>query len=254
MSLARQHRQKVEAAHSAARPSTAVTKGPDHTYRLLQLKLAEDKRLLKSIESIARKIETKRTLLPYYDHWISAVLEHGRGEQDDLLITLMLWHLDTGSLQTGLRIADYALRHRLSMPQGHSRKVPTVVAEEIADVVRHQQEAGQPVDIDLLEQAIDLTDSHDMPDPVRAKLLKALAVAIEPDQLNRAISLYGRALALDPKCGVKTHYSRLLKQRDTASRPARPDGADPESDPESVQRVCPPSDYSDVSDSDDGAA
>lgn len=242
MSLARQHRQKIEAACAAAQPAAAVASGPNHTYRLLQLKLAEDRRLLKSIESIARKIDTKRSLLPYYDHWITAVLEHGTGDADPVLMTLLLWHLDTGSYATALRIARYALRHGLSMPEGHSRKVPCVIAEEIADHASTQQAAGLPIDVDALQETLALTADQDMPDQVRAKLHKALAQELESTDLPRALTHYQRALEYNPRCGVKTQYARLRKQLASASSPARPDGAAPEASL-TAETGCPPSDY-----------
>ena len=57
--------------------------------------LYEDKRKLKEIRSIETKIELKRKLLPNYEPYINGVLAGGKGAQDDVLMMVMLWRLDT---------------------------------------------------------------------------------------------------------------------------------------------------------------
>lgn len=39
---------------------------------------------------------------------MNGVLEQGKGAQDDILMTVMLWRLDTGDIAGALEIARYA--------------------------------------------------------------------------------------------------------------------------------------------------
>lgn len=56
---------------------------------------------------------------------MNGVLEQGKGAQDDILMTVMLWRLDTGDIAGALEIARYALKYGLTMPGKH-RRTPAV--------------------------------------------------------------------------------------------------------------------------------
>nr|WP_239831335.1 phage terminase small subunit [Yersinia enterocolitica] len=77
------------------------------------LKLNEDKRKLKQVRSQERKAELKRQLLPDYLPWVSGVLSEGKGAQDAIVMTIMIWRLDAGDIPGALDIARYALRYQL---------------------------------------------------------------------------------------------------------------------------------------------
>jgi hypothetical protein len=57
------------------------------------VKLAADQRTLKAIFGKELKATKKRELLPFYLPWVSGVLEQGKGAQDDIVMTVMLWRL-----------------------------------------------------------------------------------------------------------------------------------------------------------------
>ncbi|EKN3592763.1 phage terminase small subunit, partial [Yersinia enterocolitica] len=67
-------------------------------YELMLLKLNEDKRKLKQVRSQERKAELKRQLLPDYLPWVSGVLSEGKGAQDAIVMTIMIWRLDAGDI------------------------------------------------------------------------------------------------------------------------------------------------------------
>ncbi|GHL38942.1 hypothetical protein ECZU27_41080 [Escherichia coli] len=85
------------------------------------VKLAADQRTLKAIYSKELKAAKKRELLPFWLPWVNGVLEQGKGAQDDILMTVMLWRLDTGDIAGALEIARYALKYGLTMPGKHRR-------------------------------------------------------------------------------------------------------------------------------------
>ncbi|MFD0321973.1 phage terminase small subunit [Lysobacter gummosus] len=203
------------------------------------MKLAEDRRRLKLVQSVERKIEVKRKLLPEYAPWVEGVLGSGRGGQDAVLMFVLVWHIDAGNYADALRIADYALRFDLAMPDTYQRTTATVIAEQIADAALIAQAAGAAFSLGVLSQADELTRDKDMPDEVRAKLHKALGVGymakageapfsgaprgwaeIARDHLRRALQLHDRV-------GVKKEIERLdraLNKSDPALRQAENGG------------------------------
>lgn len=208
-SLAKKHKQSVIAQSEVAKPTS---EGFGSNYDMLNLKLVEDRRTLHSIQSILGKIAKKSELLPHYDDWINATLSTGTGKSDPLLTTLMLWHIDVGNFERGLDIADYALKHRLTMPDNHQRNLATVVAEEVADTAKRLMQAEQPFDEGQVLRASTMTADQDVPDQVRAKLAKIIGELTEEADPATALASYKMALQHDAKSGVKGSIKRLEKQ------------------------------------------
>lgn len=220
MTLARRHYQRTSAASASAgaAPGEQVNAS---AYELMLARLAEDRRRLKEVQSIERKIEVKRTLLPEYEPWVTGALESGRGGQDAVLMTIMVWRIDTGDYSGALQIAEYALAHDLVMPDHYQRGVPTVISEEIADRALAILSTGGEFDHVCLSTVEQLTRDCDMPDEVRAKVHKALGLALAAKAGNPPFagpSLHyaeiardhlRRALQLHDRVGVKKEIERL---------------------------------------------
>jgi tetratricopeptide (TPR) repeat protein len=199
-SLAQRHWQRQNAQQKE-------TPGVTRVNRLLQAKLATDRQRLKAIQSRERKIAVKRELLPSYTDYIDGVLHSGRGESDEILTTLMVWHIDVGEFERALTIAAYALRFGLRLPEHYARTLPTLLVEEIAEATLKQNVSGE-----ILAYLESLTAHYDMPDPVRAKLYKALGIVHQINDPPQAQSYFDRALTLHPACGVKQLIRRLERQ------------------------------------------
>lgn len=181
-------------------------------YELMLAALTEDRRRLREIQSIERKISVKRELLPAYADYCAGVLSAGRGAQDDVLLTVMVWRLDTGDWPGALDVAAYALSHGMIMPDQYQRTTACVVAEELADQALTALGSDQPFDISSLQRCLDLTACHDMPDEVRAKLHKALGLALRENHPGVALEHLRRALALHERVGVKKDIERLERE------------------------------------------
>lgn len=205
-----------------------IAAGPNPTYRLLQLKLREDKQALKAKQSIQAKIELKRDLVGHYDEWINATLSAGSGDPDTLLTTLMLWHIDIGSFGVALDIAEYALEHNLTMPDAHQRTLATVVAEEIAETAKKLASSNEISSEQVAQvlRASTITAAADMPDQVRAKLARQVGELTEADQPVFALEQYQTALKFDENSGVKGAIKRLSKQLTDESSPNSPENGD----------------------------
>lgn len=193
---------------------TNITAGPNQAYRMLQLKLREDKQELKSKQSIQAKIELKRDLVGHYEEWIDASLASGKGDQDNLLTTMMLWHIDIGNFGRALDIAEYTMKHDLKMPDAHQRTLATVVAEEIADTAKKLATSNEIDDEQIAQvlRASTITAEADMPDQVRAKLSRQVGELTEAVNPVFALDNYQNALRFDANSGVKGSIKRLEKQ------------------------------------------
>lgn len=240
MSLAQNHFMRTIASLdteaqvvAAGAPAEAARAPLAPEYELMCLQLRADKVRLKAIQSIEKKIELKRELLPTYDAWVQGRLDGaaagGRGVQDDVLITIMLWRIDVGDFDAVLPLAAYAIAHQLAMPEEFKRGVPCVLAEQMAESALKLLQAGQPAPA-ALQRVFDLVAGHDMPDEVKAKVHKALGLdaarkagdeaACTASGVPNAARIFKtqalvelkRALALNESCGVKGDIKRLEKE------------------------------------------
>ncbi|OBU84550.1 phage terminase small subunit [Chromobacterium subtsugae] len=208
MSYARAHFQRASAAKASA---LAVEDGPINctAYELMLVKLAEDKRRLKQVQSMEGKAAVKREVLPDYAPWVDGALQGGKGQPDDVLMTVLMWRIDAGDYNGALDIAEYALPHGLPLPDQFSRTTATAVAEEIADAAKRARDGKQPFELQTLTYTSELTDKHDMPDPVRAKLLKETGLAMAEAEPAAALEHLRRAQQLHGAVGVKKDIERI---------------------------------------------
>ena len=176
----------------------------------------------------------KRELLPEFEAYVAGVLEGGKGAQDDVLMTVMLWRLDVGDLEGGIEVAEYALRHGLDTPDRFERDTASIVAEQVAEEALARLEtpyedsergrtaaANDAADLVMhLSRAEALTRDADMHDQIRAKLHKALGYAYRGSlSLEESLEHLRRALQLNDRAGVKKDIEKLereLKQQQNA--------------------------------------
>ncbi|PKH63458.1 MULTISPECIES: phage terminase small subunit [unclassified Halomonas] len=222
-SPARRHYERVSAAQAAADAGTQPMQG--EAFELMQAALFEDYRRLKATQSIERKIEIKREILPNYSEYVAGVLEAGQGAQDDVLMRVMLWRIDAGDLGGAIAIARYALKHGLTPPDQFERGTAAIIAEEVAEQALKQLDLEEADFLTLLAHLIEveqLTQGADMHDQIRAKLFKALGYALRAaGQLPEAHTSLARALELNDRIGVKKDLERLERElrQNTATKP-----------------------------------
>lgn len=214
LTLAQRHQMRVRAERESAAPVDDSMAGAT-TYELQLMQLKQDQHRLKQMQSLDARNQLKPKLLPNYDDYVDGVLKGGTGAADEVLTTVMLWHLDTASFPRGLEIADYVITHKMSMPDRFARSVPTLVAEEIANAALAAYKQGLHFERSILERAEKLTAESDMPDEVRAKLEFALAKSIDPseesslDQLQQTAARLREAIRLHERVGAKKDLERV---------------------------------------------
>lgn len=220
------------------------------SYELQLAQLAQDRARLKQIQSQQGKQQLKRQILPAYVPYVDGVLSAGRGAQDDVLTTVMLWRIDAGDFAGGLDIAGYVIEHKLKMPDRFERTTGCLIAEEVADAALNAQKAGNHFDLDVLIRAGTLTADQDMPDQVQAKILlatgRAHAALVIDDtpgafdlvNLETARRCISSAIELHSNCGGKKdleRIDRLIKKFAPKEAPALVGQGEPLATVDSVQ-------------------
>lgn len=196
----------AKAAASAGAGETVV----GSQYELMLAKLYNDRRRLKDIQSIERKIEAKREILPEYSTWVDGALSAGKGGQDDVLTTLMIWNIDAANYEEALRIGRYVLEHDLTLPDQFERTPATVLVDEIADAALAAQKEEKPFPMQILLELQTITADLDMPDQARSKLHKAIGYELhQRGNLQDAKTHYERALELNDRIGVKRDLKEI---------------------------------------------
>lgn len=190
-------------------------------YELQLMQLAQDKNRLSQLQSIETRAALKKELIGPYLPWVEGVLQGDHGVQDDVLMTMLVWACDIGDLTLAVRIAEYAIRHNLAMPDQYKRTTATVIAEEAAEQSLKALKSEQQINVQELISIADLVAQQDMPDQVRAKLCKAIGYALRADkQLDDALPWLKKALEHDGKSGVKRDIELL--ERDIKKNSAKP--------------------------------
>lgn len=212
LSPARRHMMRQSAIEASQRGDNPLRHA--NGYELMLLKLNGDKRTLKKVHSKEKKAEVKRQLLPDYLPWVAGVLSEGRGSQDSILMTVMIWRLDAGDIPGALEIARYALRFGLLPPDTFKRNSTAyLLAEDVAEAAMRAWVAKQVIDPVPLLDTLEMTRDEDMPDQVRAKLHKIIGYVLRDkgDGLE-ALAHLKRALQLHDRCGVIKDIERLARE------------------------------------------
>lgn len=239
--LAHRHRVLAALAEEAGAESE-LTRANANEYELMLVKLDADRRRLKAVQSTERKVAVKRELLPAYRAWCEGVIASGSPRQDEVFMTVLIWTIDTGDFSTALPMAQHAIAHDLALPDRFQRTTACLIAEEMAETAFKHEGAELAADAPQLLACAELVAEADMPDEVRAKLLKACGYALraraeraEPSEHSaaeyfelrrQALECLTHALQLHDKCGVKKDIERLERELRQAS-PSPPDTAGP---------------------------
>jgi hypothetical protein len=214
LSPAQAHLMRVEAKRATAHavPGTEVDASASRAHSLMRAKLDTDRRRLKQVQSVERKIVIKHEILSDYDDYVAGVLASGQGVQDDVIGYVLTWRIDIGDYAGALDVARYVLDHNLSLPDRFERTPATLVAEEPAVQALKAYDAGKPFDIDVLETILALTAARDMPDQVRAKLHFAIGRHQAEQAPQRALDHLRRAVELHDKVGAKKDIEQLERR------------------------------------------
>lgn len=187
-------------------------------YEKMLYLLTRHKKDLKMLQSMERKAEFKKGILPHYLPWIEGVLKTGAGKQDNVLMTWLVWSIDCNEYELALQIADYALHQDLVLPDNFNRTVPTMLVEEFADKAKQAQKTQQSFDIAYLQRVEELTKDCDMPDESKARLFREMGLLLKDTSPQQALAYLERALTLNINIGVQGEVKKLRKQLNLANQ------------------------------------
>ncbi|WP_432786964.1 hypothetical protein AAEX37_01026 [Oligella sp. MSHR50489EDL] len=207
------HYLKVTSAKEAALAADFETMDGFSNYELMLIKLNSDRRRLRDIQSMSRKAEVKKEILPDYDTYVEGVLSGGKGVQDEMIVQLLIWSLDADDLERALPMIEYAVAHNMALPDSYNRNLATAVVDEFVASVLRMHQATDSYPLNEIERIKALTADKDMPDEALAKLYKVAGEAHEAENLlDEALKNYVRAYELNSRVGVKTQMNRLKKE------------------------------------------
>lgn len=219
---AQKHWQFHAATEAARRPEDAAHSTEwERMYHRFRL----DKKRLSEIQGTTRKVALKRELLPSYQGWTDGILSSNSGRPDEIFITSVIWHIDTGQVEEALPLIEHALRHQMPVPDQYKRTPAALIVEEICNPALTALKVGDPCPLtpDLLSRIGAMTQEEDMPDQVRAKLHKLIGLLLmkgDDEQQKRALESLVQATRLNPDAGVKKEIDAL--RRAAAKRNASP--------------------------------
>lgn len=184
MNLARQHFQKHQAKEAAEKAAEFGAMQDMTAYELQMMQLNKDRHRLKQIQATSTKVVLKTALLPNHWSYVEGILEADKSIQDEVFMTILVWCIDIGDYAKALRLAEFALRHNMIMPDAFKRNTATYVVETISEAFLKQLKTDVVVDISVLEQVEQLILNADldpkvldMPAQAKAKLYLALGKA-----------------------------------------------------------------------------
>lgn len=196
-----------------------------NAFELQMAQLHQHKRTLKDMHSVELKIAAKAKLLPEYDAYVDGVLQARPGTQDEVIATVLVWHIDAGNFERAMQIAEYALACGMTPPDSYERNLPTVLQDEVSAAILGGKLVGESA-VTLAKKVMELTQNADTPDQPKAKLCKAAGWAIlgktsstdvkiqdrTKEQCAEALPFLLRAMELDKNIGVKKDIERLERK------------------------------------------
>lgn len=219
MTPAKRYREQC-AATAAAQDVDLTTLTP---YQRLLKQLHADKAILKNIKSHQDKQQAKADLLPPYAEWLQGVLTSGTiAENDQITPTLLIWQLDCGLLDETMPLAQIAMNSKADSPDEFQRSLPEIIVEQYAENIGAGADIA-PENINTLvgwatEKSENGQHVHNLPDLIRAKMLKAAGEyfeSAEPPNQELVLRLYSQAVEYNGKIGLKKKLAWLQSQSKT---------------------------------------
>lgn len=211
-SLAAQHRRQAEAGQNDLNNSDSAAVLADLTTTVMQNQFQSDLNRIRYIKSRIKRTAAKQAALPKYREWVDSFMKQTGYDdrQEQMFVTLLVWCIDTKVWDQALMMAAYSLELNLCQPRGFDRSLVEVITEELSDSALADAESG--IHVAMLEQLLQSVEDQDMSDPIRAKLYKALGMALLTTDPARAESLLEQSLLFNPKSGVKRQLAMLQRQ------------------------------------------
>lgn len=211
--------QQVEQAQNVA----TLEKREQATQTVLEIALKNEVNKIRTLPSLAERAKYKReNFLPKWLSFCDDYFAKGERYQNDVLGYCILYLLDVEQIERALDLAEKAIKDGQAMPEGFSRTIEAVVADEVmkwSEKTQAKREAIEPYFSRTLNLILKDWTVHEF---VVAKWLKFTAKRLlmvdgkthpasinEPERLHLAIQLAHFAHELNNKVGVMSLIERI---------------------------------------------
>lgn len=189
---AQAHRQRKLAALATQTAKTEfeaaeriIDSPEDLSYRMLLQTLGEHIRKIEGIQSREEKIAYKRQIMPEFiahiDGLMNGMRENGAAVQDEIFAYYMVWCFDIFDFQTGLEMAELAIRFNIKLPSRFKTELPVFLIETMTRLADDALVLNEQFDISLLKKLLLITTHSSIADQKRAKLHKSIGLTYYAD-------------------------------------------------------------------------
>lgn len=217
--LAQQRKFKEQGRTSAADPAEGkrvlITGGghigAQQLATMLNDSLEEHLQVLKSFESIHRKIQYKKeVLIPEFRDYVSRLEDSG--QDHPLLGHYLVWLLDAGEIDEALPYGLWCVEKGISLPERFQSRLSTFFVGEVCKWAEDQLTGDSSADpyISLLFEAV-VSGNWDIADAVSASLYKCMGFQAEQAEKYEEAAEY-LDIALSMGAQVKTRLGKIRKK------------------------------------------
>lgn len=107
----------------------------------------EDRKYLRSLNSIAERVEHKRNVLvPKYKPYVQAYLESGEQFDNPIFTNMVIWLFDIKELDTAIDWTMRAIERNLPTPENFRRDWPTFCADQVLEWAETESGRGHAIE------------------------------------------------------------------------------------------------------------
>lgn len=184
----------------------------------------EDRKYLRSINSIADRVEHKRNVLvPKYKPYVETYLEKGEVFDNPIFTNMVIWLFDVKDMDVAIKWCLKAIELDLPTPDNFRRDWPTVCADEVLAWAEKESGRGHSIEPYFSDVFKKLESEWRLHEEVHAKWYRFAglylirneegqpqATAIgDMETLDKALVLLQHAHNKHDKIGVKTQIKKI---------------------------------------------
>ncbi|MBL4755855.1 MAG: hypothetical protein JKY52_19955 [Flavobacteriales bacterium] len=184
----------------------------------------------------SEKRELKKAFIPQYIEFIKGYIKNGENYLNLVLVTIIIWLLDTEDFESALELAMVAVEQDQPMPERFKRDLATVVAETVFDWANEQYRLKQSA-YPYFEQITQIlaTDAwHVEQIIVHNKIYKLAAMFAERDGDDEtALEWYDKCIDVNPeRHGIAKKRAKVIERMAETNTPDTPDTPETPETPE----------------------
>lgn len=223
LTVCQRYRARVIAEQTLRNPGSIPTAGPVSLHVQLG-ELDRDIRILRSLPTIADRIDMKRDiLLPKWQPVVAEYLGAGKVFNNPIFAHCVIWLFDVGEFDQALAWADIAISQGQETPDNFKSSFAAFVADTVLAWAETQSALGHSIEPYFSQTFSNVREKWRLHEEISAKWFKFAGLYLLRDDkgeprataiddvelLKQADGLLAQAHAFDNKSGVKTARERI---------------------------------------------